>query len=1616
MADDARQMNLTPQYLWSRFRGWWTGLKLWARAVLAIAVVAGIGGILAQVAGPSIQGPVLGSVIRDGTLSIVPSSGSTVGADTDLTLTVGLTNPSRQNIGAVTAVVKFNPNFLTLDARECASSTDTACINLVASSFAKALPGDPGFTVVQDTAATSTITISRGMDVGWFTNTEGVVAVLRFRTSATSKGSTKVRLDLGSSSIGVPRDTGRSLCYDGYSTGKTCPARGQNSQDCPLHDPSVLQCGTAAQSAPVIRAPRLVPEAQAAPLPIEVGVCAPPSRVPNCQDADDCQEFGQCGAEFIAENILTSVSSGTYIIGGLSCAELSGITDGSNVCSVGQKTCDQGVNQGKPCVDNTGCPLSNATCSSAVRTCSNDPSRGCGNNNDCPLHNPANLVCKLATHQCVSPPTGAECFANGDCQEYGVCMNTCAINNTIQCTSNVDCQEYGVCQGVSNVVCLGTEYPDIDPASVCCSQACTQVKPGQLYIQNVVAGTAAVSGTDVTESLSWTVLPPAAGRSLCDITFTKTSGPGGVPGTRSSNANSNHAISAVIPGVTAPTAYNYTITCSATGYTVGVYTGKFVVGQAQGGTLRIERLVVGNVSLGSVQVTYGTTIDALGTVAVQRTSCAAAGSPPYTTTASDTTPVSSHRSDISFPPFTSVCTYAVTVTATGGGQTATATTTFTSPAQTALAPNANVIMKVTKDRVCKNWFFCQSSVRMKNQQGKQEDLCFDLGACDTLDSNGQCINPVASPAVELTFPTPSQVSYIKEMSGMVKAGLEWNPASTPPQVIRGYYPYRGMSEVGRIVKVPNGNMESGQAAPWRRASCTTNSTSCASLYNFRNTADSNNPSYVLKVVPGINAWSGAVVPLGPIFYSDQPYILTFRARADGTSGKTIAAQLMIESGNPPVATPYTFAPPAGAAALTLTPSWRRYQLRLASPQQSGSTVLQFVQPPESTSRDAFYLDDVAIQPVLEVRGGDTPAGSPLTILRTCRLYPKPDAPACDFLDLASGKEFVGWKGYCVERQDPNPALADDPSNDCLLWWPVDVLAGSADLFAGEVISGYKGRKPLYYCLDSKGDWPYYERQMSGYHETATAKDGGKDYSFNVSSLGIFKDELLEVRVNGVDMDHDGDRDWDCEIIADRGPSGPDSHGADGYIVLNQENKEHWEDGFNVSKPLGKDCDNNGSTSINPYAYVRCHKGDPDNDCNTTSARLTFNNHRVLQEIQVRYRDGSPGKGMGKFNSVTMTFRGERCNVLAQVVTPDGDAVPWTSRITPGGWIKDNYAKYSYAQDFEPYGGAVPPGGANTDPGDPSTWNVAAYVEAPIMSGTLTKPYQYRAGSPYGIAAQGQQCTLFESNTDDRNTTTVTYGCGGSVPTSFGRVCITGSTDRLGKECVSNPDCGFALGGSNAPGICAGIDKPSDSVITWSLLYGALRPGPGQIPAERGRDNIGNLFIRSYGIWGWGYDGTQYRYMKCNGKNNPPDTGCIADWDFRGDSRNAVDAPRVTAIEVDAPPIIKRAAGVKLRFTTAVNGDHLPLVGFRIDWGDGKPITEVGGLRINPRSSMEDPHVALHTYQCTGTSACVYWPSVQVIDNWGWCNGGYGSACAVTPQQNPAMWTRYANPNGIKVNP
>lgn len=332
-----------------------------------------------------------------------------------------------------------------------------------------------------------------------------------------------------------------------------------------------------------------------------------------------------------------------------------------------------------------------------------------------------------------------------------------------------------------------------------------------------------------------------------------------------------------------------------------------------------------------------------------------------------------------------------------------------------------------------------------------------------------------------------------------------------------------------------------------------------------------------------------------------------------------------------------------------------------------------------------------------------------------------------------------------------------------------------------------------------------------------------------------------------------------------------------------------------------------------------------------------------------------------------------CKKVVNVVRSDGENKAWTGRVSSGSTYTLDKLGYTYSTDYSPFGSIVAP-----DPQDnPTAWDSIEggdmdplYALEPDTV-NYTEPYQVRAGSPYSCDSTNGSCYL-----------------------------------------------------------------PDGSEISVTSV-------------DAGIDLLKQLFATSYGAWEWvettdESGETKGSYQLVDGYDwTVPTEMCDEDSD---EDSYCARPPKVSNIKVNGiqgKVVISDSGYVTLTFNSDVDANQLPLTSYSIDWGDGD-ILKMGNLQILDMPDPSNPHKATHMYSywdlldkhsrgvgniecgtdddvaddvayyCGTTSCCRVSPRVQIIDNWGWCNGSddksgfYGSEC----QENG--WKNYPNDYHIYV--
>lgn len=726
--------------------------------------------------------------------------------------------------------------------------------------------------------------------------------------------------------------------------------------------------------------------------------------------------------------------------------------------------------------------------------------------------------------------------------------------------------------------------------------------------------------------------------------------------------------------------------------------------------------------------------------------------------------------------------------------------------------DANVILKVRKDRECAKWLTCGTAIEQKDPKtGQEEELCLNLTACTSLGESNQCSSYVDLPQEEMTYRTPDEISQLKWLSGSVIAGLDWQYQPGSP-LIRGYYPWSAMAEVGEKLKIENYDFEETSYIQSDQDLNGDHNIDANDRYkgydikawtNFtKYTAPGNDPAdnptslqivedpvakdkksnYVLKVGDMNSLNQGVRVQVSGNTSVTSKYAVNFKIKSDNADPQKVRLSLNSGGNNPKVSVLGTY---------SLTSGWQ-YITTPAAYGVGGSYTYLDIYLTEGSAQ-AFYLDEIKIEPVLQVGAG-------VFLNRSCRLYPQEDSPSCEYYD-SNGIYQRGWRGYCLQRDPRNESL-------CLSWWPVDILYGESNLFGAEEAAGYSGRSPLFMCLESLGVsniTPKIVCRNSAHNPVVDTRcsttdshnecagDGSCDNSHNIDGICrnligaphhifgrfvygdayplqcgylVYNPATSSGRNLGKYVSKQNIKNVSVRVILDPG-----------FISNNNEklspenNWSYWNAGGNANcaddTALHATLHSQDWNDHDSLAY-KCGAGESNDCCNPTGGgvQLRFNGIGFLNDIIFIAK-----RSFGIFtptiyvSPLTINFK-EFCTQVVEVVTEGGENAAWAGKINSSGY-KVPELKYTLTTDFTPYGGAV------TEGGDPTVWSILSAEEADTTNWPES-PFQVRAGKAYACVGD---CSK--------------------------RICWGGGSQD-GQVCLTHADCLGVADGVDVQGVCVGV--------------------------------------------------------------------------------------------------------------------------------------------------------------------------------------------------------------------
>ncbi|MBI4262142.1 hypothetical protein HY624_01300, partial [Candidatus Uhrbacteria bacterium] len=366
-----------------------------------------------------------------------------------------------------------------------------------------------------------------------------------------------------------------------------------------------------------------------------------------------------------------------------------------------------------------------------------------------------------------------------------------------------------------------------------------------------------------------------------------------------------------------------------------------------------------------------------------------------------------------------------------------------------LACDANVIMKVTRDRTCGEWLYCKSSVYQVDSAGEYREVCTELGRCKEAnpDNPQECKTPVPTTFGEKVF-SRAFYQYDPAAGHVGWAGLDYTGYSIP-----NIYPVETLRQITRSpTKLTFVEKGANTCKIDRDCGDPKNGNLCLNNICYKNKGIDGSEQETARKEKECRLYPDAASPLPStlgnwtdtdIRPSPPPAsaakIYADWAKGGGPAGKTDYYTFLISK-----KAGFTY---AEVCQKDSNNDGKIDDADLAGCDCSYKKVLY------ANGENRYYAEKSAPPPTLMEYEVDPPGSSdPLDASLT--KYKK-----------KSEDTYLGWRGYCLEG-DANPRVAmyqGAANKPCFTWWPVDTLQGEIGLFTNYPKAGFEVEKP-YYCL------------------------------------------------------------------------------------------------------------------------------------------------------------------------------------------------------------------------------------------------------------------------------------------------------------------------------------------------------------------------------------------------------------------------------------------------------------------------------------------------------------------------------------------------------------------------
>jgi hypothetical protein len=925
--------------------------------------------------------------------------------------------------------------------------------------------------------------------------------------------------------------------------------------------------------------------------------------------------------------------------------------------------------------------------------------------------------------------------------------------------------------------------------------------------------------------------------------------------------------------------------------------------------------------------------------------------------------------------------------------------------------DSNQLLKVEPDRICDQWLSCRSYIKDANGQ----NVCFDIGLCDSMDENGNCRNLSVSPNANQTL--ASNWSDFINTTGYAKAG-------TGGSLESDLLPLSSMPQKGELAVAPNGSFEfygdnlyplgwNDGTGEWK--------TDHFSVINNPITAQSEGVKYpadgraILRLGAGFYITSGDIDVLPNTEYYLSYSVNTLSLK--GAENHAVTANLKTSNSTVP-------------NSVKSGLNWQRQTMLVKT---SGSTLTitmenrddttgQICKPGNANAKcqGNVYYDDIRLAPVLNKKNDN------IMQAQSCRIYPQKDSLSCDYYD-ETGKRQKGSYGYCLEY-DRYPGSTDA----CLLWWPVDKVKSEGI----EEGAGYGDKFPNYYCTEATpycdtaaGDYGWYCSKL-----VKTVDDSGQNkYWSGHAKKGTGYEDYVAKSGDGAYIK------WGAVDVKPR-------------MESSCEKEEHLN-----NKPVG--CNHN---TISMDSCDRVDETDPiiPNGDPMHCGKACYSNSSCTAY-------GQPCSDALGNGTCECPIDDDKCYCLYyDVPCNDGvkerhynhDIIDWVDSATTSG------QSLNYTRNAQPFGSIRPP----YPPTNPYEWDTKANSDKDVTYQPLfvLKPgadkSKANAGTPYYGIDNLNMCRINQNSTTIKGEppTPPVQGPSGIIqhwkcdcnPSPYDQKCMNEHYGGGNKSYEM-----VTIAGNwehcDVSDICVDWTGPSPAKVsavkqadnTWVItLQDGCGPGGGAgCPGDRisyqcynsGKDGtpdttnvsytdvsldfnmadtedqaligVKRLFAKGYGGWQWKGDEKNGRYIQFNSDAynwEPPKNFCPGG--IRGVVPNdwCGNPPKVEYIKTDANSFAN-SQFVNLTFNSNLDSEQKPLVMYGVSWGDGSTTT-VSGIEMLDRPNPKEPHSLYHLYSywdmrrnittnCTidntgnccdpAIGYCCSRPMITIKDNWGWCS-------------------------------